>query len=239
MIRFEEVTLMRDELMVLDRVSFTIGAGELLLLVGGSGSGKSTILKLILGLIKPTAGAVYINGERITGMREKQLLKVRRQFGIVFQEGALFDSLTVEENVGFFLKENLKLPDDEVHRQVTEELKFLGLEGFLDYYPAQLSGGMKKRVAVARAAVSNPRAMLYDEPTAGLDPVAAQRVVDLISELHQQLSITSIVVTHEIHYFASIVKRVMMLRNGQIVYDGAPVADIHQWYEDPHFKETE
>jgi len=236
MIRFENVTLMRDELRVLDKISFTIAAGELILLVGGSGSGKSTILKLILGLLKPTSGEIYINEEKITVMREKKLLKVRQNFGIVFQEGALFDSLTVEENVGFFLKENLDLSEEEVRKEVYDELQFLGLKDFLDYYPAQLSGGMKKRVAVARAAVSNPKVMLYDEPTAGLDPIAAQRVVDLINDLHQQLNITSIVVTHEIHYFVDIVKRVLMLRDGGIVYDGAPVADIHEWYEDPHFK---
>jgi phospholipid/cholesterol/gamma-HCH transport system ATP-binding protein len=236
MIRFKEVTLLRDELKVLDSLSFTIDSGELVLLVGGSGSGKSTILKLILGLIKPTIGEIYIANEKITGMREKKMLKVRQNFGIVFQEGALFDSLTVEENVGFFLKENMELSEEEVRKEVIDELKFLGLEGFLDYYPAQLSGGMKKRVAVARAAISNPNVMLYDEPTAGLDPIAAQRVVDLISDLHQQLNITSVVVTHEIHYFVDIVKRVLMLREGNIVYDGEPVADIHEWYEDPHFK---
>ena len=166
MIRFEDVTLIYNDLKVLDNISFKIDTGELILLVGGSGSGKSTILKLILGLIRPNAGKIYIDNNLITGMREKNLLKVRRQFGIVFQEGALFDSLTVEENVGFFLKENLKMPEDQVYKEVVDELKFLGLDGFLDYYPSQLSGGMKKRVAVARAAISNPKVMLYDEPTA-------------------------------------------------------------------------
>lgn len=236
MIRFEKVTLLFDELLVLDKISFTIGAGELVLLVGGSGSGKSTILRLILGLIKPTSGEIYINDKNITAMEEQKLLKVRQNFGIVFQEGALFDSLTVEENVGFFLKENSELSEEEVHKEVFDELESLGLQDFLDYYPIQLSGGMKKRVAVARASVSNPRVMLYDEPTAGLDPIAAQRVVDLINDLHLKLNITSIVVTHEIHYFVDIVKRVLMIRDGKLVYDGVPVADIHEWYEDPHFK---
>ncbi|MCK6622428.1 MAG: ATP-binding cassette domain-containing protein [Calditrichaceae bacterium] len=236
MIRFKDVTLTLGERKVLDNVSFTIETGELILLVGGSGSGKSTILKLILGLARPEKGEIYINGQEIASMRERRLLKVRRDCGIVFQEGALFDSLTVEENVGFFLKENLNMPEEEVHKQVVEELAFLGLEDFLHYYPSQLSGGMKKRVAVARAAIANPRIMLYDEPTAGLDPIAAQRVVDLISDLHRQLNITSVVVTHEIHFFLNKVKRLMMLKDGRIVYDGAPVADIHEWYEDPHFK---
>jgi phospholipid/cholesterol/gamma-HCH transport system ATP-binding protein len=238
MIRFEDVTLIYDDRRVLNNISFKIDTGELILLVGGSGSGKSTILKLILGLIRPNSGKIHIDNNLITGMREKNLLKVRRQFGIVFQEGALFDSLTVEENVGFFLKENLKMSEEEVYKEVVDELKFLGLDGFLAYYPSQLSGGMKKRVAVARAAVSNPKVMLYDEPTAGLDPIAAQRVVDLISELHQQLNITSIVVTHELQYFISTVKRLLMLREGNVVYDGVPVADIHEWYEDPHFENS-
>lgn len=239
MIRFKDVTLTLGERKVLDNVSFTIETGELILLVGGSGSGKSTILKLILGLVRPEQGEIYINGQEIASMRERHLLKVRRDCGIVFQEGALFDSLTVEENVGFFLKENLNLPEEEVHKQVVEELAFLGLEGFLNYYPSQLSGGMKKRVAVARAAIANPRVMLYDEPTAGLDPIAAQRVVDLIGDLHRQLNITSVVVTHEIHFFLNKVKRLLMLKDGRIVYDGAPVADIHEWYEDPHFKSAQ
>jgi len=235
MIEFKKVSLTLNNRKVLNNISFQIDTGELILLVGGSGSGKSTILKLILGLIRPDSGEISIDNQLITSMREKKLLKVRREFGIVFQEGALFDSLTVEENVGFFLKENLKLPEEQVYKEVVEELKFLGLENFLNYYPSQLSGGMKKRVAVARAAISNPKVMLYDEPTAGLDPIAAQRVVDLISDLHQQLNITSVVVTHEIQYFLSSVKRLLMLREGQIVYDGVPVGDIHEWYEDPHF----
>lgn len=238
MIRFENVTLILSDRKVLDEVSFQIDTGELILLVGGSGSGKSTILKLVLGLICPTSGNIFLDDQRISSMPESKLLKIRRNFGIVFQEGALFDSLTVEENVGFFLKENLHLPEEEVYRKVVDELKFLGLDGFLDFYPSQLSGGMKKRVAVARAAISNPRVMLYDEPTAGLDPIAAQRVVDLISELHQQLNITSVVVTHEIHYFLKTVKRLLMLKDGKIVYDGEPVEDIHEWYGDPHFSES-
>lgn len=234
MIEFENVTLYLNERKILDKISFSISAGESVILVGSSGAGKSTILKLILGLIKPTSGEIYIFGKNIRRMREKDLLKVRQQFGIVFQEGALFDSLTVEENVGFFLRENLQLSQAEINDRVMGKLSFLGLNEFSDYLPAHLSGGMKKRVAVARAVVSNPRGMLYDEPTAGLDPNSARRVVGLIEKLQQQFNITSIVVTHEVHYFMEAMQRMIMLKDRQIAYDGAPVLDIHDWYENPN-----
>ncbi|RMH95470.1 MAG: ATP-binding cassette domain-containing protein [Calditrichaeota bacterium] len=233
MIEFRDVTLYLNRRRILDRLSFTIEEGESILLVGNSGAGKSTILKLILGLIRPTEGNIYIFGRDITRLSEKELMKVRQQFGIVFQEGALFDSLTVEENVGFFLRENLRLPEAEIRHRVRETLGFLGLESFLHYLPAHLSGGMKKRVAVARAVVSNPLGMLYDEPTAGLDPVSARRVVELISTLHQQMNITTLVVTHEVHYFVDAIHRMIMLKQGRVAYDGPAVEDIHHWYEEP------
>jgi phospholipid/cholesterol/gamma-HCH transport system ATP-binding protein len=229
MIEFKNVTLYLNERKVLDDLSFTIADGEILLLVGGSGSGKSTILKLIMGLWRPDSGEILIDGQDITKMSEKELLKVRRHFGIVFQDGALFDSLTVEENVGFYLREALKMPEEEVRKLVCEELGVLGLRPFLNYYPAELSGGMRKRVAIARAAIKHPHCLLYDEPTAGLDPISAQRVVDMIEDLYKQ-NVTSVIVTHEIHYFSKLVKRVLLLRNGKIVYDGEPVSDIHSWY---------
>lgn len=234
MIEFKNVTLYLNERKILDDISFSIAAGESVMLVGSSGAGKSTILKLILGLIKPTSGDIYIFGKNICRMREKELLKIRQKFGIVFQEGALFDSLTVEENVSFFLRENLHLTQAEINERVMGKLTFLGLDEFSDYLPAHLSGGMKKRVAVARAVVSNPRGMLYDEPTAGLDPNSAKRVVGLIERLQQQFNITSIVVTHEVHYFMDTMERMIMLKNGQIAYDGTPVLDIHDWYENPN-----
>lgn len=229
MTRFENITLYLGERKVLDNLSFTIEQGEMVLLVGGSGAGKSTILRLVMGLIRPTSGRIILNGQDITKMSESQLLKMRRHFGIVFQEGALFDSLTVEENVGFYLRERMGMSPEEVHKRVVQELSGLGLQDFLDYYPSQLSGGMKKRVAIARAAIKNPACLLYDEPTAGLDPMSSQRVVDLMNELHRD-RITSMIVTHEIHYFLDSVSRMMLLSAGKIVYDGDPIADIHKWY---------
>lgn len=229
MTKFENVTLYLSERKVLDNLSFSIEEGEMVLLVGGSGAGKSTILRLVMGLIRPTSGRIILNGQDITKMSESQLLKMRHHFGIVFQEGALFDSLTVEENVGFYLRERMNMSPEEVHERVVQELTTLGLQDFLDYYPAQLSGGMKKRVAIARASIKNPECLLYDEPTAGLDPMSSQRVVDLMNELHRD-RITSMIVTHEIHYFLDSVTRMMMLSTGKIVYDGDPIADIHKWY---------
>ncbi len=229
MTRFENVTLYLSERKVLDDLSFSIEAGEMVLLVGGSGAGKSTILRLVMGLIRPTSGRIIINGQDITKMSETEMLKMRHRFGIVFQEGALFDSLTVEENVGFYLRERMGMSAEEAHERVVQELTSLGLQNFLDYYPAQLSGGMKKRVAIARASIKNPECLLYDEPTAGLDPMSSQKVVDLMNELHRD-HITSVIVTHEIHYFLESVTRMMMLSAGKIVYDGPPIADIHKWY---------
>lgn len=235
MIEFKDVCLSLGGRKILDHLSFKVEPGECVLLVGNSGVGKSTILKLILGLIKPTAGEIEVLGTDVSETREHQLMKVRQQFGIVFQEGALFDSLTVEENVGFFLKENLKLPAVEIRDRVMEKLHLLGLEKFVNYFPAQLSGGMKKRVAVARAVVSSPKGMLYDEPTAGLDPISAKRVVGLISSLQEQFKMTSLIVTHEIHYYVEAVQRMIMLKDGHIVYDGTPVSDIYDWYDRPGF----
>lgn len=230
MIRFDDVTLVLGGRKVLENLNLKVDTGELVLLVGGSGSGKSTILKLILGLIRPTSGKIYVDDEDVTQISEKKLLAKRREFGIVFQGGALFDSLTVEENVGFFLKENLKLPEEEVHEKVVKQLTYLGLKEFLNYYPAQLSGGMVKRVAIARAVINNPDTMLYDEPTAGLDPMTCQRVVDLIRKLHGNNEITSVVVTHEIHYFVELVERMIMLQEGKVAYDGPPLTDVSQMY---------
>ncbi|NIV71937.1 ATP-binding cassette domain-containing protein [Candidatus Saccharibacteria bacterium] len=232
MIHLDKVSLNLNGKCVLEDISFSISPGESILLAGNSGAGKSTILKLILGLLKPTSGNIYVFGKNVTEMSEHQLMKIRQQLGIVFQEGALFDSLNVQENVSFFLRENLKLTAAEIQERVLEKLHFLGLQRFLDYFPSELSGGMKKRVAVARAVVANPKGMLYDEPTAGLDPVSARRVVGLISNLQEKFRMTSLVVTHEVHYFIHAVQRMLMLKDGHIVYDGEPMTDIHDMFED-------
>ncbi len=233
MIAFDNVNLTLNKRDIIKDLSFEIKPGEIVLLVGGSGAGKSTILRLILRLIRQNSGDIRILEKSITNLPEKELNRVRQQIGLVFQEGALFDSLTVEENVGLFLIENLKLPMEEVHRRVTSVLEVLGLSEFLNYFPSELSGGMKKRVAIARAIVSDPKILLYDEPTAGLDPVTAKRVVNLINTLQHQYHVTSLIVTHEVHYFLDIADRLLMLRQGKLVYNGVPDLAVLEEYETP------
>ncbi|NOX36643.1 MAG: ATP-binding cassette domain-containing protein [Calditrichaeota bacterium] len=232
MIEFQHVSLSLHNREILKDVSFRIEKGESILLAGSSGAGKSTILKLALGLIKPTSGRIWVFGREITRLSEKKLMKLRQYFGTVFQGGALFDSLTVEQNVGFFLRENLNVEETEVQNRVRRTLQFLGLDKFLTYLPSQLSGGMRKRVAIARAIVTNPQALLYDEPTAGLDPIAARRVIDLIKHLRESFQVTSLIVSHEIHYFLDIVDRMLMLKDGKIIYDGEPNLDIVEYFDE-------
>lgn len=228
MITFQKVSLVLGEKTILDDLSFQVEAGETMLLAGSSGAGKSTILKLILGLIRPDCGTITVMGHDITKLKEQELLEIRQNCGIVFQEGALFDSLTVEENVGFFLRENLKLDPQTVQDRVMTTLEFLEIHQYRNYYPAQLSGGIKKRVALARAIVSKPSILLYDEPTAGLDPLNAKRVVELISQLQKQNGVTSIIVSHEIHYFQNIVDKMIMLKDGKKFYEGPLNGNIYQ-----------
>lgn len=232
MIEFDNVSLCLNNRTILKNLSFKVEKGETVLLVGGSGAGKSTILRLILGLLKPTSGQIFVLGENLAQLAEKELNRIRQCFSLVFQNGALFDSLTLEENVGFFLTENFKLPAEEVQQKVRGIMKFLGLENFLHYYPSQISGGMKKRASIARAIVTNPQVLLYDEPTAGLDPFAAKKVVDLIKNLQESFHVTSLVVTHEIHHFINVVDRLLMLKNGLIYYDGPPDISIIDHFEE-------
>lgn len=232
MIEFKNVTKILNGQKVLDNVSFKVKANETVLLVGSSGAGKTTILKLILRLIEPTSGTIKVLQKDISKISEDEMNEIRQKCGLVFQDGALFDSLTIAENVGFFLKENLKLSDEKVDQRVKEIMSLLGLEKFLDYYPAELSGGMKKRVAIARAIAANPQILLYDEPTAGLDPVSSKRVVDLIGTLQKSLNHTSLIVTHIIQHFNTIGDRLLMLKNSSIVYDGDVDMSIFDKYED-------
>jgi phospholipid/cholesterol/gamma-HCH transport system ATP-binding protein len=222
MIEFKNVIYSIREKTILRDVSFSIADGEMVLLMGNSGVGKSTILKLILGLLKPVSGSIKLFGTDFTSISENELMKLRQKCGIVFQEGALFDSLTVAENTGFFMHDQLKMPVDEVQERVNATLRKLNLEQFLYYYPSQLSGGMKKRAAIARAIAHNPGLLLYDEPTAGLDFYTARKVIDIIATLKKQNAVTSLIVSHELHYFFGIIDRLLLLKNGLIVYDDIP-----------------
>src|SRR5678815_2281378 len=204
-IEFRHVSLAYDDQVVLDDVSFTVWPAELKLMLGESGGGKSTVIKLTLGLQKPDAGEIFIDGEEITRLSEEELDRVRQKMGVVFQEGALFDSLTVFENVAYRLHEHSE-PEDEIERKVTEILKFVGLQDAADKLPSELSGGMKRRVAIARAVVDKPAIILFDEPTTGLDPPTAGTICELGLKLRDMLGVSSIWVTHrieDIRYLAS------------------------------------
>lgn len=243
-IEFQDVELAFDDEVILDKVSFTVRRGETKLVLGGSGSGKSTIINLILGLLKPDAGRVLIEGEDITQFDDADLMRIRKRIGMVFQEGALFDSLSVYENVAYRLHE-AGVDEDEVEHEVVRMLQFVDLEDAIDKMPIELSGGMRRRVGIARALVGNPSIVLFDEPTAGLDPPTARTICELAIKLRDIEDVSSIFVTHEMNnldYLASeyavldhdgkvdfeiegkswclLNTEVMMLREGHIIFSG-------------------
>jgi phospholipid/cholesterol/gamma-HCH transport system ATP-binding protein len=195
---FDDVHLAFDEKVILKNVSFTLRTGHTKVFLGASGAGKSTILRLILGLLKPDAGEIFVNGERVDNMTEDELMGVRADLGMVFQEGALFDSLTVRENVGYKLFEELNWPEDKGNQRVREVLGFIGLAEFIDRMPSELSGGQRRRVAIARAMAAKPRILLYDEPTTGLDPITSITVDEEIIKLRDLEGVSSILVTHQL-----------------------------------------
>lgn len=197
-VEFEGVDFAFDEQVILRDVSFAVARGAMTILLGESGVGKSVTLKLILGLMRPDAGAIRVNGERVDTMSERELMRVRGEIGMVFQELALFDSLTVAENVGYRLSEEMHMPDDEVRTRVEEVLGFIGLGEFTDRMPSELSGGQRRRVAIARAMAPRPRVILFDDPTTGLDPIISSTVDDEIVKLRDLERVTSIFVTQQI-----------------------------------------
>jgi len=213
---FDRVSLAFDDKVILRDVSFTLITGHTKIFLGASGAGKSTILKLILGLLRPDAGVIWVNGERVDLMSERELMKVRTDLGMVFQEGALFDSLTVAENVGYKLYEETEMPLEEVRARVEEVLGFVGLAEHIDKMPSELSGGQRRRVAIARAMAFKPRILLYDEPTTGLDPITANTIDDEIIKLRDLENVSSIVVTHQLRDAFRIATHEAVRRNGRI-----------------------
>lgn len=209
-------------LRVLDGVDFSIEKGEAVCIIGVSGGGKSILLKHLIGLITPDAGEIHIDGQNIAGMDERQLLRVRRKFGMLFQGAALFDSLNVEENVGFLLRREGRTPPPEIARRVAEVLEVVGLDGTQKKMPAELSGGMRKRVGLARAVVYQPEIVLYDEPTTGLDPIASDSIDQLICRVVETFHVTSIAVTHDMRSARRISRRILMLHKGRIYADQTP-----------------
>ena len=246
-ITFENVSIAFEEKTVLEGISFQLARGETKAIFGVAGSGKSTLLKLAMGLIKPDAGSIYVLGEEITQMPEEKLFALRRKIGIVFQESALFDSLTVRENVAFRLLEEGNVSEQEVDKPVREALSFVELERTVDMFPSELSGGMRRRVAIARAIITHPEILLYDSPTGGLDPVTSTTIVQLIVKQRDVYKTSSLMVTHRLqdaftmatHYFdrktnqmqllppgtrAEVPMGFLILREGKIIFDG----DVHE-----------
>jgi phospholipid/cholesterol/gamma-HCH transport system ATP-binding protein len=219
MIELRNVTLKYGEKLILDNVSITVRDNTVKAILGPSGVGKSTILKLMLGLIKPNSGQVFVDGVDITPMKETQLYPIRRKMGIVFQGNALFDSMTISQNFSFFLRENLRLPEEEIERRVTEQIRFAGLEGYEDQLPESLSGGMRKRVAIGRALIFKPRMILFDEPTAGLDPVSSKKILNVIVELRKNSNLGAVFVTHIIDDVFAIADCVAVLYQGKFIFD--------------------
>jgi phospholipid/cholesterol/gamma-HCH transport system ATP-binding protein len=221
-VEFEGVTLAFDDHVVLRDLSFTVPDGAMRILLGASGVGKSLVLKLILGLLRPDSGAVLVNGRRVDTMPETELLAMRSDIGMVFQENALFDSLTVGENVGYRLYEETKLPIDQVRTRVEEVLAFLGLGDFIDRMPATLSGGQRRRVGIARAMASKPSLMLFDDSTTGLDPVISSTVDDEIVKLRDLQKVTSIVVSQQIRDAFYIAEHHAVRANGGVRIEKIP-----------------
>lgn len=243
-IEFRDVTMIFDGRNVLDNLSFKVMKGETKIILGGSGCGKSTTIKLVLGLLKPDSGQILVDGEDITQYSEAQMMRVRKKIGMIFQEGALFDSLSVYENVAFKLHEQ-GVPEEEVEAEVRRMLRFVNLEEAIDKMPSELSGGMRRRVGIARALVGDPKIVMFDEPTAGLDPPTARTICELAMKLRDLEDVSSIFVTHEMNnldYLCSeyavvdeagevvfekegeklclINSKVLMMRDGQVIFSG-------------------
>ncbi|HXY01925.1 MAG TPA: ATP-binding cassette domain-containing protein [Terriglobales bacterium] len=244
---FDDVSLAFGAKAVLDGISFALPKGETKAIFGVAGSGKSTVLKLALGLLKPDSGRIYVLGDEITQMREEDLFELRRKIGMVFQESALFDSLTVRENVGFRLLEEGNVSEEEIDQPVREALSFVELENTVNMFPSELSGGMRRRVAIARAIITRPELLLYDSPTGGLDPVTSTTIIQLVVKQRDVYKTSSLLVTHRLqdafmmanHYFdrktnqmqplppgtkSEVPMGFLILRDGKIIFDG----DVHE-----------
>ena len=207
--------------LVLDKINLNIEKGKTTVIIGPSGCGKTVLLKHLIVLLRPNSGEVYFNNSRIDDLKEKELNKIRTHYGFLFQGGALFDSLNVRDNIIFPIDQHYKITDwKQVDELVKNKLAMVGLDGYQNYYPAKLSGGQRKRVALARAIALNPEVILYDEPTTGLDPIRSDIINEIILKLQRELQITSIVVTHDMTSAYKVADRIIMLHNGKIVADG-------------------
>lgn len=221
-IEFRQVHKSFNHIPILAGMDLTILPGETVTIIGGSGIGKSVTLKLIVGLLKPEAGQIIIEGEDIVPLAENQLIRIRKKIGMVFQGSALFDSLSVAENIAYPLREHTVMSEQEIRERIRETLHLVGLDGAEDKEPADLSGGMRKRVALARAIALTPRIILYDEPTTGLDPANTEKINELIVDMNRKLAVTSVAVTHDMQSAFKISDRIGLLDKGKIVVVGTP-----------------
>src|ERR1700678_3384768 len=253
---FQDVSIIFDVKPVLKNISFTVHRGETRIILGPAGGGKSVLMKLVDGLIRPDSGSIHVFGEDITHMRETELFKLRGRIGMVFQESALFDSLSVEDNVAFRLHEE-HIPEEEAHQRVIEALRFVELENTIAKFPPELSGGMRRRVSIARAIISNPDLILYDSPTGGLDPITSTTIIELVIKQRDVTQTTSLVITHRIQDAYLLARsrfnpqtekveqipnngiddstKFLVLNEGKVVFDGTTEELVHS--NDPWLKE--
>ncbi len=227
MIRFEQVTKHLGGRRVLDRVSFEIAKGETFVIVGLSGAGKSVTLKHMVRLLVPDGGRVWVGDDCVSEANSRKVEQIRSRFGVLFQGAALMQWMNVHDNVALPLREHYKKDDDEIEQLVREKLALVKLEAALEKYPSDLSGGMRKRVGLARAIVTSPEIILYDEPTSGLDPVTSRTIDTLIDDMRQEFGVTSVVVTHDLHSALAIGTRIAMLHGGEIIENATPEDFIH------------
>jgi phospholipid/cholesterol/gamma-HCH transport system ATP-binding protein len=222
MIKIKNIFKSFEDRLILKGIDLIIESSDTMVVMGASGCGKSVLLKLIVGLLKPDDGEIWIDDKEISKLSEKQMDEVRKNIGMVFQSGALFDSLTVAENVAFSLVRRTNMSKSEIAKTVAEKLEMVGLKGIENMMPSELSGGMRKRVSLARAISMNPQIVLYDEPTTGLDPLMSDEINTLISKLHNELKVTSIVVTHDMKSAFTVGTKMAMLKNGEVAASGTP-----------------
>ena len=222
MIELKNVSMAFKECRILDNLSLQVQPGEILVVIGPSGAGKSTLLRLMIGLLKPTAGEIWVDGHEISQLDEDELNLIRRNMGMVFQYSALFDSMTVGDNVAFGIRQHTAMPEDQILRVIRRTLRMVGLMGKENVMPSELSGGMKKRVSLARAIAGSPKIVLYDEPTSGLDPVMSSTINRLIMSTRRILGVTAVVVTHDMDSAFTIADRIAMMYDEKIIEVGTP-----------------
>jgi len=221
MVEIKNVSKAFGNHVVLDNVSINVEEGDNFVVFGRSGTGKSVLLKCIVRLLEPDAGEIFVDGVNVLNLSEKKLIEARKQIGFLFQSGALYDSMSVKENLEFPLIRNFNFSQDEINEKVAEALRNVGLEKAINKMPSELSGGMKKRIALARTIISRPKLILYDEPTTGLDPITVKEISELIVELQKDLNITSIVVTHDLICAKIIANNAVVLKDGSIMFEGS------------------